>query len=78
MNVVAVEPRTHNIILKKAYDTYGNNNASKNMLKDLNDLPDGSVIIVGVKDEASRKLGKKLKKYFQKMGSKEIGNLGFR
>jgi len=78
MNVVAIEPRTHNIVLKKSYDTYGSNGASNEMLKDLKELAKGTVIVIGIKDEGTRKLSKKLKKYLAKMGSKEVHNLVYR
>jgi len=45
---------------------------------DLSKLPNFTVIVVAVKDEASRKLSSTAKQFFEKMGSKEISRLGFR
>jgi len=44
--------------LNKAYDTYGNAGAVAGMYKDLSKIPNGSIIAVGVKDEASRRLSR--------------------
>jgi hypothetical protein len=77
-NVVALEPRTHNVIFKGAFDTYGDNDASANLHQELKELPEGTIFIIGVKDEGSTRLGKHLKKWLKEMGSKEIDTLGFR
>jgi len=73
---VVVEPRTHNVIHQKAYDTSKDRRAAKRMAHDYNKLPKGSIIMVAVKEEASAKLTNGLRKVFSKMGSKEIYNLG--
>jgi hypothetical protein len=44
----------------------------------LAEIPDGAVMIVAVRDEASRKLTGALKAAFTKLGSKEINSLRFR
>jgi len=78
INVVALDQRNHRVILAKAYDTYANDQASGDMLKDLKGLRKGSIIIAAVRDEASKKLSKGVKEFFTKLGSKEINSLGFR
>jgi len=61
MNVVGLDPQSHNIILKKAYDTYGDAYASDKMLNDLGKLPNGAVVAIAVKDEATKKLSGKVR-----------------
>jgi len=78
LNVVALEPFKHEIVLNQAYDTYGDAKASKRFVKDFKRLPTGSVIVIGVKDEASNKLSGEAKDVFAALGSKEVANLKFR
>jgi hypothetical protein len=78
LNVVATDPFTHKIILTKSYDTFGNGNASADFLNDVKALPEGAIILSAVKDEASKRLSAKAKKFFEKMGSQQVDALGFR
>lgn len=78
MNIVVFDFVTHKEIAKKSYDTYGDDGASAQMLKDFEELPRFAIITVAVKDEATRKLSKDVKALFKKMGSKSIKNLAFR
>lgn len=77
-NIVGLDARDHTVLLAKAYDTFGNNDASSDMMKDLKGLRRGSIVIASVKDEGSRKLSAEVKNIFTKWGSKEISKLGFR
>jgi len=77
-NMVALDFETHKLIHKKSYDTYGDEAASAALLEDLKNLPNFSVIIVGIKDEGSRKLSKDVKGFFKEMGSKEVKHIAFR
>lgn len=54
LNCVALDPFTHKVIGINSYDTYGDSNASKKFIKDFKRLPASTVLIIGVKDEASR------------------------
>lgn len=78
LNVVALDARDHTPLLAKAYDTFGNGDASADLIKDLRGVRRGSVIIAAVKDEGSKKLSSELKALFSKWGSTEINSLGFR
>jgi len=48
LNVVAVDPFTHKVILSKNYDTFAKAEDSERFLKDVKPLPVGAVILVGV------------------------------
>jgi len=78
LNIVAMNGKDHKVIHNKAYDTYADPNQSKNLINDLKDLPEGTIFMVSVKDEASNRLGEPVKEFFSKMGSSEINALGFR
>jgi len=56
LNVVALEPFKHEIILNANFDTYASAAASAKFVKIFKKLPTGAVVIIGVKDEASRSL----------------------
>lgn len=56
MNVVVLAGRNHEVISSNTYDTFAGKKHSEQMVSDLATVPVGSVIIVAVKDEASRKL----------------------
>jgi hypothetical protein len=64
--------------MAKSYDTWANDNASADFLKDVNALPEGAIVLTAVKDEASKKLSAKAKKFFEKMGSQQVDALGMR
>jgi hypothetical protein len=66
MNVIAVEPRTHNVIIKKSYNTHENAKDSKEMIKDLKKLPDGTVIVAAIKQDGFEALHKGAIKFFSK------------
>jgi len=78
LNVVALEPFKHEIVLNESYDTFGDSNASKKFVKQFKKLPTGAVVIIGVKDEASKKLSGDAKAVIAALGSSEIESLGFR
>jgi hypothetical protein len=78
LNVVALDPFKHELLLNSAYDTYGDAKASKRFVKDFKRLPKGSVIVIGVRDEASKRLSGEAKEVIKALGSEEILNLNFR
>lgn len=78
LNIVVLDGRTHKVLFRKNYDTWGNQNDVKALVTDSKKLPRGSVVIAVVKDEASRLMTPDAKKVFTKMGSEEILNLGNR
>jgi hypothetical protein len=47
-------------------------------MKDYKKVPAGSIIMIAVKDDASKNLSNGVRKIIASMGSKEIYNLGFR
>jgi hypothetical protein len=51
MNVVAIESRTHNILIKRAYNTADHNRESKRLARDLNSLSDGTSVMIAVKED---------------------------
>lgn len=78
LNVVALDAFKHTVLLNESYDTFGSNKASSRFVKDFKKLPKSSVIIIGVRDEASKRLSGEAKAVIKSLGSEEIENLGFR
>lgn len=78
LNVVALDPFKHEVIGNNSYDTYGDAKASKRFVRDFKRLPTGAVIVIGVRDEASKRLSGEARDVIKALGSQEIANLGFR
>jgi len=55
-NVVALDAKTHKLIMNNVYDTYKDISASAKFISDFNNLPTATVIAVAVKDEGSKRL----------------------
>jgi hypothetical protein len=78
LNVVAVEPFKHELILVDQYDTYGDSKASKRFVKDIKRLPKGAILVIGCKDECSKQLSGAARDAIKALGSEEIVNLRHR
>jgi hypothetical protein len=75
MNVVAIEPRTHNVLIKKVYDTSSSAKESLQLGRDLKHLATGTILMVAVKEDAVGKLSKNVLEYFAGQGASDIQNL---
>lgn len=69
LNVAALEPFKHELILLDQYDTHGDTAASARFVKDFKRLPEGSVVIIGAKDSATRTLSGQARNIIAEMGS---------
>jgi hypothetical protein len=69
MNFIILDGRTHGVLFRKSYDTWGDQKAVKAMVEDSKKIPRGSVVIAVVKDDGSRLLTEEAKQIFVKMGS---------
>ncbi|WCK57677.1 interleukin-like EMT inducer domain-containing protein (plasmid) [Aneurinibacillus sp. Ricciae_BoGa-3] len=49
-SLVALDPKTMNVIKQQDYDTYGNLNLGDNLANDINNLPRGTVIFLAIND----------------------------
>jgi hypothetical protein len=59
LNMVALDFVTHKVNFKKTYDTYSDISASNALIEDFEKLPAYSIVIIAVKDEASKRFEKK-------------------
>jgi len=55
-NVVALEPRTHNVLIKSSYDTSTSVKQSRRLARDLNALASGTIVMIAVKEDAVQSL----------------------
>lgn len=78
VNIVALNAQTHKVILRKSYDTYGNQNASHDMVRDFKNLSKSTIIIASIKDEGSALFTQEARALFGAIGSKDVMSLGFR
>jgi hypothetical protein len=72
MNVLAVESRTHNVLIKKAYNTSESKKDSRQLARDLKNLPNGTIVMVAVKEDAVGAITTGVYQYFANQGAKEI------
>lgn len=70
LNVVVLNGPDHKIIMNDSYNTYTNKrDESARFLKDFKNIPNGSVIIVSVKDDAAKNMKQSVREVFMGMGS---------
>ena len=75
MNVLAIEPRTHNVLIKRAYDTSTSTRASRQLARDLNNLARGTIVMAAVKEDAVGSMTDGVYEYFATQGAMEFLNL---
>ena len=76
LHLVIMNPLNGVVEFAKVFDTY---KTSKTMMKFLlNEIPKGYIIIAACQDECVTKLSYTIKKWFSKMGSKEVWNIKYR
>ena len=75
MNLVVVNPNNGKIFLAKAFDTLL---TSAPLESALNSIPFGFIIAIGIKDEGTRRLSSKVKRFFKDIGSTEIDKIKYR
>lgn len=77
--MVVLNGPDHKILLNKSYNTNTNKkNDSAELVKDFKKVPNGSVILVAVKDDAAKNLKRKAREIFINMGSEAVKSLGFK
>jgi hypothetical protein len=76
MNVIAIEPRTHNILIKKAYNTSESKRDSRQLGRDLRSLASGTIVMVAVKEDAVGSLTSGVYQYFASQGAGQFASLG--
>lgn len=76
INLVALDGQKHKVLLRKAYNTFENKNASPDLIKDYGKIPDGSIIIASVRGQADAMFTPEARAVFTGLGSKEVLKLG--
>jgi hypothetical protein len=75
INVVALHPKDHSILLAKSYNTAANDGASGDLISDMNAIRRGSIVIAAVRNSGAEKLSGEAKDVFKKLGSHEVDGL---
>ena len=57
------------------FDTY---KASEKFEEFIDEVPGGHIVVAACKDDCATNLSRKAKKWFKKMGSKEVGKIRYR
>lgn len=80
--LVAMDPETFRVHSQGIYDTYWSStpgDASRRMLRDLETIPDGMLVLAAIRDAGARELSKDLIRWFMGvMGSNGVRQLGYR
>lgn len=78
-NVAAINLSTGNLLTAvRNFDTWGSSTADDEMKEFLDSLPNGTLIMIAVADEASSQTGEELKVTLEGLGSTQIRNYNFR
>lgn len=79
INVVTLDPATHEVLSKNTYDTFAENKARENarMASDLGDLPDGRIVMMAVMDTGLDGLESNGKEAMRAFGASKLEG-GFR
>lgn len=75
MNIVAIEPRTHNVLIKRVYDTSTSERASRQLARDLNNLASGTIVLAAVKEDGVGHITNGVYEWFATQGSEDILSL---
>ena len=78
INVVILNSQNGEATLKKNFDTFASAEQSDSLALLLNALPNGAVVMAGVRDDGANSLTTAAVQAFQALGSTEIANLQYR
>nr|XP_058945597.1 protein O-linked-mannose beta-1,2-N-acetylglucosaminyltransferase 1-like [Pocillopora verrucosa] len=78
MNVVVLNQNTGAVTARRRFDTYSTNQESTEMMEFISGLPDGRILCLTVKDEATISLLASARSYLQSRGSSYIQQLQWR
>jgi hypothetical protein len=56
LNVVALDPFKHEVLIVANYDTAADAKASRRFVRDFKKLPAGAVIVIGIREDGSKML----------------------
>ena len=79
LHIVIIDPSNGKVTTAKAFDTYTKHQSTSAIAEFINtEICEGHIVVAACKDECSKNLSRKVKKWFANMGSSEIWNLGYR
>ena len=76
LHLVIIDPSNGKIEAAKTFDSYSSTHRIDAYIEHL--IPQGFIVVAACKDDCVTKLSDKSKDWFQRMGSSEIWNLGYR
>ncbi len=76
LNIVRLDAQGE-YVESTAYDTYGATDAADSMVRYLERLTSGEILIISIKDEASAQLTSKARAALEALGSEDIGQLDY-
>jgi len=76
LNIVRLDPQG-NLVESTVYDTYEDADASNSLIRYLDGVPTGEILIIAIRDEASDRLTAKVRAALEALGSEYVGRLGY-
>jgi hypothetical protein len=77
-NLVVVDESSGTVVDQARFDTYGSTAEAEAMATYINALPPGRIVLVGIRDEASRNMTENAYLALESLGSLEARNVGYR
>ena len=76
INVVRLD-EGGNFVENTVYDTWASREAADSLIRFLDSLPEGDIVVFTIRDEASQNLHARARSALEKLGSKSIGQLSY-
>ena len=76
LNIVRLDAQG-SFVASTVYDTYESSDASNSLVRYLESIPAGEILIIAIRDEASDRLTAKIRAALEALGSEYVGQLGY-
>jgi len=79
INLIVLNGSDHKVILNDSYNTYtAKRDDSSRLVKDLESIPNGSVVIASIKDDGQKNMSTGVMLAFKAMGANDLWKLGYK
>ena len=78
LNVIVINEHNGNVIYHKSFDTHDTHVHSETFANFISSLPDGRIVVIAIKDAATRSLGEPAIQACESIGSSLIRQIGYR
>ncbi len=78
LNVIVINEHSGNVIYRKSFDTFSSSAHSETFANFISSLSNGRIVVIAIKDEATRSLGESAIQACESIGSRLIRQIGYR